>query len=77
MRSPLIRIIIGFIAVVLPVVAVQWLVRQLPLPRPAAVASASLLAATVAYLTYRAYVRLVEKRELAHDIQNNWYIVRK
>ena len=64
MRSPFIRISIGFIAVVLPVVAVQWLVRQLPLPRPAAVASASLLAATVAYLTYRAYVRLVEKREL-------------
>jgi len=64
MRSPFIRIIIGFIVVVLPVVAVQWLVRQLPLPRPAAVASASLLAAAVAYLMYRAYVRLVEKREL-------------
>ena len=64
MRSPFIRIIIGFIAVVLPVVAVQWLVRQLPLPRPAGVASAALLAAGVAYWMYRAYVRLVEKRGL-------------
>jgi hypothetical protein len=25
----------------------------------------------------RAGFRSVEKRELAHDIQNNWYIVRK
>jgi len=64
MRSALIRIIIGFIAVALPVVAVQWLVRQLPLPRPVAVASAALLGAAVAYLIYRAYVRLMEKREL-------------
>jgi CAAX protease family protein len=63
-RSPLIRIVIGVIAVVLPVVAIQFLVRKLPLPRMAAVASAALLGAAVAYLAYRAYVRWVEKREL-------------
>jgi membrane protease YdiL (CAAX protease family) len=64
MRSPLVRVVIGLVAVIFPLVATQWLVRKLPLPRMVVIASAALLGAAVAYLTYRTYVRVVEKREL-------------
>jgi membrane protease YdiL (CAAX protease family) len=61
---PLIRMVIGAVLVVAPVIAVHAAVPVLPLPVAAAQALAALGSAAAALLGYCAYVRWIERRAL-------------
>jgi membrane protease YdiL (CAAX protease family) len=65
LARPIVRLILGTLFIVLPIVLVQWAIHRLTHLQGSASAMAALLQALVAFVGYGAYVRLIERRALS------------
>lgn len=65
LARPLVRLIVGTLFIIVPMILLKWVLRALKLSESSAATPSALLGALVALLGYVAYVRWIERRAVS------------